>query len=184
MTYFSGIRWYIFSVLALIAGAAWIFASKAEPGSTTNGTIPLPRQGFAAPDFSLNTPDGQKVSLSELRGSPVLVNLWTSWCPPCRAEMPAMQKAYEAYQDQGFVILAVNATNQDSRQDAVDFAGQYGLTFPILLDTSGEVSSLYQLRSLPTSFFIDRHGVIQEVVIGGPMSEALLRTRVQQLMEE
>lgn len=98
--------------------------------------------------------------------------------------MPAMQKAYEAYQDQGFVILAVNATNQDSRQDAVDFAGQYGLTFPILLDTSGEVSSLYQLRSLPTSFFIDRHGVIQEVVIGGPMSEALLRTRVQQLMEE
>ena len=98
--------------------------------------------------------------------------------------MPAMQNAYEAYQDQGFEILAVNATNQDNQQDAIDFAGQYGLTFLILLDISGEVSGLYQLRSLPTSFFIDRNGVIQEVVIGGPMSEALLRSRVQQLMEE
>jgi cytochrome c biogenesis protein CcmG/thiol:disulfide interchange protein DsbE len=184
MAMFSGIRWYIFSALALLAAAAWIFASRAEPGSTTNGNIPLPRQGFAAPDFSLNTPDGQSISLSELRGRPVLVNLWTSWCPPCRAEMPAMQNAYEAYHDQGFEILAVNATNQDSQQDAIDFAGQYGLTFPILLDTSGEVSGLYQLRSLPTSFFIDRNGVIQDVVIGGPMSEALLRSRVQQLIEE
>ena len=95
-----------------------------------------------------------------------------------------MQNAYEAYHDQGFEILAVNATNQDTQQDAIDFAGQYGLTFPILLDTSGEVSGLYQLRSLPTSFFIDQNGVIQDVVIGGPMSEALLRSRVQQLIEE
>ncbi len=184
MAIFTGNRWYIISALLLVAGAAWIYASRAEPGSTTSGRVPLPRQGFAAPDFSLSTPEGQIITLSDLRGSPVLVNLWTSWCPPCRAEMPAMQKAYEAYKDQGFEILAVNATNQDSRQAAIDFADQYGLNFPILLDTDGEVSRLYQLRSLPTSFFIDRNGIIQEVVIGGPMSEALLRTRVQQLMED
>lgn len=184
MPLFLGYRWYIFSALVLITGAAWIIASRAEPGDVTSGAIPVPRQGFAAPEFSLTTPEGENISLSELRGSPVLVNLWTSWCPPCRAEMPAMQEAYQAYRDQGFVILAVNATNQDSHQDAIDFTEQYGLTFPILLDTNGEVSRLYQLRSLPTSFFIDRQGIIQEVVIGGPMSEALLRSRIQQLMEE
>lgn len=180
----SGIRWYIFSVLVLAVGAAWIFVSRAEPGSTTSGTIPLPRQGFVAPDFNLQTPEGESIELSDLRGQPVLINLWTSWCPPCRAEMPALQRVYEAYQDQGFEVLAVNATNQDSRQEALDFAQELGLTFPILLDTTGKVSGLYQLRSLPTSFFIDSQGVIQEVVIGGPMSEALLRTRVQQLLEE
>jgi cytochrome c biogenesis protein CcmG/thiol:disulfide interchange protein DsbE len=114
----------------------------------------------------------------------VLINIWTSWCPPCRAEMPALQQVYEAYRDQGFEILAVNATNQDSQQDAVGFAQELGLTFPILLDSTGEVSNLYQLRSLPTSFFVDSRGIIHEVVIGGPMSEALLRTRVQQLLEE
>lgn len=180
----SGIRWYVFSALVLAVGAAWIFVSRAEPGSTTSGMIPLPRQGFAAPDFNLQTPEGESIGLSDLRGQPVLINLWTSWCPPCRAEMPALQRVYDAYQDQGFVVLAVNATNQDSRQEALDFAQELGLTFPILLDTTGKVSGSYQLRSLPTSFFVDSQGVIQEVVIGGPMSEALLRTRVQQLLEE
>ena len=95
-----------------------------------------------------------------------------------------MQQAYADFRDQGFEILAVNATNQDSLSDALQFAADLGLTFPILLDTQGEVSQLYQLRSLPTSFFIDRQGVIREVVIGGPMSEALLRIRIQEMLEE
>lgn len=172
------------SALVLIAGAAWIWVSQATPGDTTAGKIPLPRQGFLAPDFSLQTADGQSIRLSDLRGRPVLVNLWTSWCPPCRQEMPAMQQAYADFHDQGFEILAVNATNQDSLPDAQQFAADLSLTFPILLDTQGEVSQLYQLRSLPTSFFIDREGVIREVVIGGPMSEALLRIRIQEMLEE
>ena len=95
-----------------------------------------------------------------------------------------MQQAYADFRDQGFEILAVNATNQDSLPDAQQFAADLSLTFPILLDTQGEVSQLYQLRSLPTSFFIDRQGVIREVVIGGPMSEALLRIRIQEMLEE
>jgi cytochrome c biogenesis protein CcmG/thiol:disulfide interchange protein DsbE len=184
MSMFSGRRWYIFSGLVLIVGLVWILLSRAEPGRSSNGMIPLPRQGFAAPDFSLSTPDGTRMALSDLHDRPVLINIWTSWCPPCRAEMPALQQVYEAYRDQGFEILAVNATNQDSQQDAVGFAQELGLTFPILLDSTGEVSNLYQLRSLPTSFFVDSRGIIHEVVIGGPMSEALLRTRVQQLLEE
>jgi peroxiredoxin len=176
-------RWQFFSVLILIAGAAWTWASRAPAGSTTGGGIPAPRQGFLAPDFTLHTPDGEMVSLSGLRGRPLLINLWASWCLPCRAEMPAIQRVYDEYRDQGFTVLAINATNQDSVSEAVSFVQSNSLTFPILLDEDGSVSQQYSLRALPTSFFVDSEGVIREVVVGGPMSEALLRIRVQELFE-
>lgn len=137
-----------------------------------------------APDFKLQAASGETIQLSELRGRPVLINLWASWCGPCRAEMPAMQRVYADYQDQDFLILAVNATNQDNADRAVAFAKEYDLTFPILFDTDGSVSSQYRLRALPTSFFVDPSGIIQEVVVGGPMSEALLRIRIEQLLQE
>ncbi len=172
------------SIFALIAGIAWIWISRGEPGSTSEGNLPLPRQGFAAPEFSLETPEGETISLSDLRGRPVLINLWTSWCPPCRTEMPALNRVYQAYRDEGFEILAINSTWQDNQADAIAFAAELGLDFPVLLDLDGQVSRLYQLRSLPTSFFIGKDGVIREVVIGGPMSEALLRIRVEELLKE
>lgn len=172
------------TVLILAAGAAWIWISRAEPGETSGGKIPLPRQGFQAPEFNLETPQGEKMNLSDLRGRPVLINLWTSWCPPCRSEMPALNRVYREYREQGFEILAVNSTWQDKQEDAISFAEELGLEFPILLDLDGKVSQLYQLRSLPTTFFIGRDGVIREVVIGGPMSEALLRIRVEELLKE
>lgn len=93
-----------------------------------------------------------------------------------------MQRAYIEYHPQGFVILAVNATYQDDVSKALNFAEQWNLTFPILFDHDGTVSRLYNVRALPTSYFIDRHGVITEVVIGGPMSEALLRIRMDELI--
>lgn len=175
--------WKLFSIVTLFLGVGWIWLSKAPSGSTTTGGIPAPRQGFQAPDFSLFGSDGDSIQLAELRGQPVLVNVWASWCPPCRSEMPAMQRVYEAYRDQGFVILAVNAANQDQRSDATQFVEQLGLTFPILWDTDGEVSRQYQVSSLPTSFFVRRDGSIREVVVGG-MSEALMEIRVQELLEE
>jgi peroxiredoxin len=98
--------------------------------------------------------------------------------------MPSFERVYNDYKNQGFVILAVNATNQDTLSNARDFVNQNQLTFPILLDNDGKVSQLYQLRSLPTSFFVDKNGVIRDVIVGGPMSEALLRIRVQNLLEE
>ncbi|HEX9617521.1 MAG TPA: TlpA disulfide reductase family protein [Anaerolineales bacterium] len=172
------------SIAFLLVSAAWVWASAAPPGSTTGGRIPAPRPGFLAPDFRLQTLEGETAGLADLAGRPVLINLWASWCPPCRAEMPAMQRVYEDFKGQGFEILAVNATDQDNLPSARAFVDSLGLTFPILLDPSGEVSAAYELRALPTSFFVDRQGVIREVVVGGPMSEALLRIRVQQLFEE
>jgi len=167
----------------LFSGAIWIWISRAPLNSTTNGAIPAPQKGFLAPDFSLKTLHGDTIRLSELRGRPVLVNIWASWCPPCKAEMPALQRTFQKYASQGFVVLGVNATNQDDPAQAISFVEAQGLTFPILLDENGEVSHTYQVHALPSSYFIDRQGRIQDVVVGGPMSEALLQIRVQQLID-
>jgi len=174
----------MFSILVLTIGAAWIWLSTAPMGSTTQGDIPAPQEGFLAPDFRLETFDKEGYTLSELRGKPVLINFWASWCPPCRSEMPAIQKVYDEFQDQGFFVLAVNSTHQDNLGDAITFAQIRKLTFPILLDRDGSVGDLYEVRALPTTFFVDSQGIIQEVVVGGPMSEALLQIRVEQLMEQ
>jgi peroxiredoxin len=170
--------------MILALGAAWIWASSAPPGSTTSGAIPAPHEGFQAPDFELGTLDGERFALSELRGKAVLLNFWATWCPPCRSEMPAMQQAHTDYGSDAFVILAVNSTYQDRSADVEAFVLEGGLTFPVLLDITGEVSALYKVYSMPTSFFIDPEGIIREIVIGGPMSEALLRTRVDRLLGE
>ncbi len=175
--------WIIFSILLLTTGAAWIWLSAAPPGSTTQGDIPAPQTGFLAPDFSLETFGKDAYTLSELRGRPILINFWASWCTPCRTEMPAIQKVYEEFRDQGFVVLAVNSTHQDNLGDAITFAQIRKLTFPILLDRDGSVGDLYEIRALPTTYFVDPQGIIQEVVIGGPMAEALLKIRVEQLLE-
>ncbi len=177
-------HWNTLTLVTLVLAAGWIWISAAPPGSTTGGAIPAPAENFLAPDFSLTTLEGEPVSLADFRGKVVLLNFWASWCPPCRSEMPAMERVYQDYADRGFVILAVNATQQDSPDAARRFVSEQGLTFPILLDTSGTVSALYRTRSLPTSFFIGADGIIDEVVIGGPMSEALLRTRVETLLSE
>lgn len=174
---------YIVYLLILALGAAWILISADRSGAATQGLAPAPQQGFPAPDFELKTFEGETVKLSDLRGQAVLVNLWATWCPPCRAEMPAIEKVYNEYKDQGFVVLAVNMTYQDTFSNIAPFLDEYGLTFPVLLDQSGVVGSAYQLRSLPSSYFIDREGIIREVVIGGPMAEALLRTRVEEILK-
>ncbi|MBN1666398.1 MAG: TlpA family protein disulfide reductase [Anaerolineales bacterium] len=172
------------NLIILTLAGIWIWFSRAEPGSTTQGNIPAPKEGFLAPEFTLESLSGEPISLADYRGQVVLINLWASWCPPCRAEMPAMQAAYRDYQEQGFTILAVNATNQDNLAEAAQFVAQNQLSFPILLDTQGRVSDLYQLRSLPTSFIIDRAGIVREVIIGGPMSETLIQTKIAALLQE
>ena len=173
----------IMYLLILAAGFAWIFISADRSGASTSGQIPAPQQGFLAPDFELKSPTGETVRLSDLRGQAVLVNLWATWCPPCREEMQTIEKVYQEYKDQGFTILAVNMTYQDDPSAVMPFVNEQRLTFPILLDETGEMGSAYQLRSLPSSYFIGRDGIINEVVIGGPMSEALLRTRIEDILK-
>ena len=98
--------------------------------------------------------------------------------------MPAIEKVYRDYKDLGLVVLGVNTTNQDSEANAAAFVREYGLTFPIPLDRDGSVSVRYALRGLPTTFFIDRMGIIRSVIVGGPMSEAVIRTNIEDLLKE
>lgn len=171
-------------MIILLVGAAWIWLSRVTTQSALANSKVAPHPGFQAPDFALKTSQGEQISLSDLHGQVVIINLWASWCPPCRVEMPELQKVYRAYRDRGLQVLAVNVTNQDDAQAAVKFSTQLGLTFPILLDLDGSVSRAYQLQALPTTYFVDRDGIIQDVVVGGPMSEALLRVKVENLLEK
>jgi len=177
-------RWNALLIGIITLGIVWILASRIEVSASGPSALPNPQIGFAAPDFTLDTLDGGTITLSELRGQPVLINLWASWCPPCRAEMPALDTVYRKYREAGFVVLAVNTTFQDSEADARAFAQNLGLTFPILLDRDGAASRRYQLQALPTSFFVGRDGTIRDIVIGGPMSEALIASRVEGLLVE
>ena len=178
-------RWAGLTIVLLALGIGWTFLSRLPASAAgANQQTGSPRQGFAAPDFTLDLLGGGSVTLSDLRGQPVMVNLWASWCIPCRLEMPAIQKVYNDYRDLGLVVLAVNATNQDSAAKAAEFVRDHGLTFPVPLDRDGSVSALYALRGLPTTFFIDRDGVVRSVVVGGPMSEAAIRSKVEELLKE
>ena len=135
---------------------------------------PLPVGGVLAQDFTLKTLDGDEVSLSQFRGRPVLINFWASWCPPCRLEMPDLVRAYEAHKTEEFVILGINLTFQDSLPDVQAFVEEFNMTFPVLLDETGEVTlNLYQLRGLPMSIFVDRDGLIARMHTGAMTGEQI-----------
>lgn len=120
--------------------------------------------GNQAPDFELETLTGDIVKLSDYRGKRVMLNFWATWCPPCRAEMPDMEVFY---QDKDVVVLAVNLTDTESSIGNIeDFSEEYGLTFPILMDTNLDVATLYAIRPLPTSFMIDSNGIVSDTTFG------------------
>jgi peroxiredoxin len=170
--------------LVLVLGLIWIGVSRVNPELFEQQGIQAPQEGLLAPDFTLTDLSGETVSLQDFRGRPVMVNFWASWCPPCRSEMPAMEAMYQEFRAADLEILAVNATYQDRITDAEAFVEENQLTFPVLLDRTGEVNQAYQVHSLPTTFFIDSRGVIQKIVIGGPMQEALIFRHVENLLED
>lgn len=122
--------------------------------------------GNIAPNFKLETLDGEFISLSDYKGKRVLLNFWATWCPPCRAEIPDMQKFYE---DKDIEVLAVNLIDSrpDEAENVAPFVEEYGMTFPVLLDYDSEVSQgLYNIQPIPTSFLIDSTGRIHNVAYG------------------
>ena len=126
---------------------------------------PLPGLSLPAPNFTLPNLDGNNVSLTDYRGKVVLLNIWATWCLPCLVEMPSMQKLYQELKDEGFLILAVSL--DESGVEAVKpFVKMHKLDFPVLLDTKGEIKSLYQITGIPESFVIDKSGTIVERIVG------------------
>lgn len=156
----------------------------ANPTAGSNPALAaLPAVGQPAPDFSLKTLKGETVTLSELRGQPVLLNFWASWCPPCRREMPQLIRAYERHRAHDLVILGINVTSQDTLADAQAFVDEFEVFYPTLLDETGEVTEeLYQVRGLPTSFFINREGLLIRVRLG-EMSGSQIEEFVTEILE-
>lgn len=132
-------------------------------------------KGETAPDFELTTLAGEAVRLSDYKGKKVILNFWATWCPPCRAEMPDMQKYYDEQADSENVeILAVNLTTADKGMDKINaFVEEFSLTFPVPMDTEGEIGDLYQAASIPTSYMIDTEGRVQQKIVG-PMNEEMM----------
>jgi peroxiredoxin len=137
-----------------------------------------------APEFALSDIEGRAQRLADFRGTVVLLNFWATWCPPCRAEMPSMETLYHAYKEQGFVILAVSSDVQGAAV-VQPFMAQYRLSFPSLLDTTGRVHGLYGVRSIPTSYLLDRHGRVVSREIGARnWANAEARALVASLLNE
>lgn len=132
-----------------------------RPGSAVPQGI---NQGNRARDFTLTSLDGSDVSLSDYRGNVVLVNLWATWCGPCRAEIPDLEAAYRAHEDEGFVVLGINV--EEPRQAVEPFVDEMDMTYPVLLDEGGQVLKEYRGLGLPMSLLVDREGVIQVRHIG------------------
>lgn len=148
-------------------------SETAESGQTdmTELYIRLNRAGFDTPtealpsiDFELANLQGLNEKLSDYKGQVVFLNFWATWCGPCRSEMPAMEEVYRELKDDGFVILAVDLAEET--QTVQDFVDDYGLTFPVLLDQTGQVGGMYDARSIPTTYLVDRDGNILGRAIG------------------
>lgn len=141
--------------------------------------------GQLSPDFVLNDTTGQVIALNSLRGQPVAVIFWASWCPHCQNEMPLMQDMYDKYADQGLAVIGVNVPGLggDTKDQALAFIDKHDITFPVVFDEGGSVYQQYQVQGVPNLFFIDRNGVVV-ANYPGAMDAQRLEDQVLQLLEE
>jgi peroxiredoxin len=147
----------------LIGAQAW--ASYEQPALSHTLAVEDPPR--PAPDFALPDMDGEVHRLADYRGKVLLINFWATWCPPCRREMPSMQRLYRLLGEEGFAVLAIDEF--ESEDEVFGFVGQLEVEpeFPILLDATSETAQAYGVRGLPSSFVLDREGRIVYRVIGG-----------------
>ncbi len=178
------------AILTIVISLGILFAGcggEAEQNGSALGRITgvsmdstqSPQAGELAPDFYFETPEGEPSSLTTLQGSPVLLNFWATWCPPCREEMPYLQQIWDGWQEKGLVLLAINIG--ESPSDVESFMQSQGLSFPVLLDSSGAIATQYDIRNIPTTFFIDSEGIIQHIKVGAFQSKAEIESILSQL---
>ncbi len=144
-----------------------IRVDSAPPAAVSSDLSPVKvgtQIGFAAPDFTLPTTGDKEFKLSDYRGKNVVLNFWATWCGPCRFEIPAFKELHDKYNDGSTVIIAVNS--MDNPDSALFYATANGMDFIIPLDPRGVVSTLYDIRGMPTTFFINDKGIITSIKIG------------------
>jgi cytochrome c biogenesis protein CcmG/thiol:disulfide interchange protein DsbE len=132
---------------------------------------PVPVVGRRAPDFALTGLDGESVSLASFRGRPVVLNFFATWCVPCRTELPAFQAMAQRHADRGLAVLLVDL--QEDPEDVGRFLASLDVSLPAAVDETGHVTKAYRVRGLPSTFFLDREGVIRAVQLGALDDRAL-----------
>lgn len=173
----------VFLGALIVAAALWALPQvQALRASISPGV----HVGQVAPEIKVrqleNGKPGPTVSLSSLRGQPVVVNFWATWCVPCRAEFPALDSAFRQYKDsKQLAVIGVNTQGEDSGADAQQFLGEVGATFPIWMANDTSLEDSYRLAALPMTVFIDRDGIVRDVVIGGPMTEDFIQQELQKI---
>ncbi|MEJ2592461.1 MAG: TlpA disulfide reductase family protein [Candidatus Thiodiazotropha sp.] len=151
-------------MLPLIGATLWLMTMfTAVWADAGEGLTPLP-EPVPAPAFTLSGLDGRSHALADYAGRVVIVNFWASWCPPCRAEMPSLNRAWAKLQGKGVAMLAINAA--EDRAAVAAFVGDHPIAFPVLLDSDGEAGTRWAVKGLPTTFVIDRAGRIVYRAIG------------------
>jgi peroxiredoxin len=154
---------YVLMGLLLLLPAHAVWAAPAVSLVQAAGFMPLPQPKPAA-DFALQDLEGRTRHLHELHGKVIFLNFWATWCPPCRQEMPAIDRLYQSLRQRPFVVWAVDM--QESREQVASYIEQDGLHFAVLLDVDGHVSSLYGVRGLPTTYLIDCSGSLVGQALG------------------
>src|SRR6056297_1004975 len=162
-------RILIFLIAALVVGGAFFFYLQ---NNTADITAEIGTEvGMQAPDFTLQNMNNQEVSLSDYRGKKVFLNFWASWCPPCREEMPDMQKLHEEYGNE-IAVLAVNIG--ESKSTVANFMMQNKLNLPVLLDLNKSIAQNYLVRAIPTTYILDKDGIIIEKTFGALSYQSML----------
>lgn len=149
---------------------------------------PIPERsekGPMAPDFTFQDLEGKSVSLSDYRGKKiVLLNIWATWCPPCVAETPSLEKLYNEFKDEDFTLLAVSI-DEGGREDILPFMERKNLTFPVLIDTEGTIMNLYGATGVPESFIVLKDGTIDNKIEGAiDWMSPKVTEHVRQLLQE
>jgi len=160
----SNLRIILFISISAIALALFVMLQNKSP-STVDVDIPHTQNGPVAPDFTLPDLEGRMVNLSSFKGKVVIVNIWATWCPPCVAETPSLDKLYSMFKDEGLVLLAVRV-DKEGKSVVEPFIKKKNLTFPVLLDPDSRVAGLYRTTGVPESFIVKKDGVIDNKIEG------------------
>ncbi len=176
----SRFHWTAILLFIAIFGLFWIEETRTiGAGDAGSAGVEAALVGYTAPDFALTTADGETVRLSELRGQPLVLNFWATWCGPCRAEMPALLRLEEEHAGRARVI----GVNQgESAETITAFANELNVDYPLLLDPGHAINRQYGVRGLPTTLFIDADGVIRDQIVGAA-SEAVLAAKLGALLK-
>lgn len=176
-------QFIIVAITLAILSLVWIILTPILfPVAQADAAQTAPHRGFYAPDFTLQSPQGETHTLSDYQGSPVLVFFWASWCSVCRSAMPGLEAVYQDLSPQGFTILAVNT--QDTLSAGVDYFRSQGYTYTLLLDRDGAVANEYRMHAVPTSVLIGPDGKVTDVIIGSGISQGFLQARLADLFAE